>query len=148
MDLSKAFSLIRKFEGCRLKAYPDPGTGGFPWTIGYGSTVVKGKPVTKGMSCTLAQAEEWMKEDAIERASMIQTWLKTSVTPNMMAAMISLAYNIGMGAFHRSRLLLDLNNGVSPAHAAVDFMNWTHAGGHTMAGLIMRRHEEMKIFVS
>jgi len=28
-------SLIRNFEGCRLEAYPDPGTGGQPFTIGF-----------------------------------------------------------------------------------------------------------------
>ena len=30
--------LIRKYEGCKLKAYPDPATGGLPITIGWGST--------------------------------------------------------------------------------------------------------------
>ncbi|MEQ1641654.1 MAG: lysozyme, partial [Novosphingobium sp.] len=36
--------LIKRFEGCakrrsdgRFEAYPDPGTGGAPWTIGWGA---------------------------------------------------------------------------------------------------------------
>lgn len=31
--------LIKRFEGLELRAYPDPGTGGKPWTIGIGTTV-------------------------------------------------------------------------------------------------------------
>lgn len=34
----KGITLIKEFEGCSLTAYPDPGTGGDPWTIGYGWT--------------------------------------------------------------------------------------------------------------
>ncbi|ELJ7022281.1 lysozyme, partial [Salmonella enterica] len=46
----KGVSLIKEFEGCSLTAYPDPGTGGEPWTIGYGWThSVDGKPVKPGM---------------------------------------------------------------------------------------------------
>ena len=33
-----ALPLVKEFEGCRLTAYPDPETGGAPWTIGWGST--------------------------------------------------------------------------------------------------------------
>ncbi|PJH58828.1 muraminidase, partial [Salmonella enterica subsp. enterica serovar Typhimurium] len=46
----KGITLIKEFEGCSLKAYTDPGTGGDPWTIGYGWThSVDGKPVKPGM---------------------------------------------------------------------------------------------------
>src|SRR5688572_9540626 len=38
-------ALIKRFEGCarvradgQVEAYPDPGTGGAPWTIGWGAT--------------------------------------------------------------------------------------------------------------
>ncbi|WP_141395346.1 glycoside hydrolase family protein, partial [Enterobacter hormaechei] len=42
-------ALIKRFEGCRLRAYPDPATGGAPWTIGYGwPQPVDGHPVTEG----------------------------------------------------------------------------------------------------
>jgi hypothetical protein len=35
-DLQAGIDLIKEFEGCELEAYPDPGTGGVPWTIGWG----------------------------------------------------------------------------------------------------------------
>lgn len=34
----EGIALIKQFEGCRLNAYPDPATGGDPWTIGIGHT--------------------------------------------------------------------------------------------------------------
>ncbi len=38
VDLSDALKLIQQFEGCHLDAYPDPLSGGEPWTIGWGKT--------------------------------------------------------------------------------------------------------------
>ena len=42
---SAGLELIKAFESCarlrgdgRFEAYPDPGTGGAPWTIGWGAT--------------------------------------------------------------------------------------------------------------
>ena len=33
-----ALTIIKTFEGFSEKAYPDPDTGGAPYTIGYGTT--------------------------------------------------------------------------------------------------------------
>ena len=58
---SKGESLIKSFEGCEKKrpdgkfdAYPDPGTGGDPWTIGWGDT---GPDVVPGLVITQAEAD-------------------------------------------------------------------------------------------
>ena len=56
----EALDLIRRWEGCRLSAYPDPASGGAPWTIGYGHT---GAEVTAGLTITQAQAERWLLDD-------------------------------------------------------------------------------------
>jgi hypothetical protein len=40
-------TLLRQWEGCLLSAYPDPASGGVPWTIGYGHT---GPEVTAGLT--------------------------------------------------------------------------------------------------
>ena len=61
MEISAAgLNLIKRFEGCRLKAYPDPGSRGAPWTIGYGHT---GAEVVPGLVITQAQAEAWLRAD-------------------------------------------------------------------------------------
>ncbi|MGE8289880.1 MAG: lysozyme, partial [Stenotrophomonas sp.] len=49
-----AAALVRKWEGCRLKAYPDPASGGDPWTIGFGAT---GPGIRRGVVWTQQQAD-------------------------------------------------------------------------------------------
>ena len=54
MEYSKdGAHLTEQFEGCKLTAYPDPATGGDPWTIGYGHT---GNDVYPGLTITQEQA--------------------------------------------------------------------------------------------
>ncbi|WP_236273088.1 lysozyme, partial [Escherichia coli] len=60
MKLSqRGIDLIKQFEGYSSKAYPDPATGGAPWTIGYGTT----KGVKPGMIITAEQAEKMLRDD-------------------------------------------------------------------------------------
>jgi hypothetical protein len=52
-----ALPLVKEFEGCRLTAYPDPETGGAPWTIGWGSTWdSQGRPFREGDRISQEQA--------------------------------------------------------------------------------------------
>ena len=52
--------LIKSFEGLELRAYPDPATGGAPWTAGYGHT---GADVRPGMAVTQEMANAWLDSD-------------------------------------------------------------------------------------
>ena len=61
LALSLALPLIKRFEGCVLTAYPDPGTGDDPWTIGYGAT---GEGIEEGVVWTQAQADNRLLTDA------------------------------------------------------------------------------------
>lgn len=140
-DLGKAFGMIRQYEGFRARAYQDS-VG--VWTIGYGTTA----GVHSGMVITQAQAETLMEMDVKHRAEMLASWIQVPVTDNQMSAMISLAYNIGMLGIHHSRLLADINAGLSKQQCAKDFASWVHAGGHTLPGLVARRKAEAAIFVS
>ena len=99
-----AFNLIKKFEGLELTSYPD--TGGI-WTIGFGSTINKdtGQAIKQGDKIDVATAERWLKQDIAEREKKIKGLIKVPVTANMKAALVSLAYNIGTGAFASSTLL-------------------------------------------
>ena len=56
MKISNAgIELIKRFEGCKLKAYQCPAG---VWTIGYGTTRINGNSVQPGMTITTAQAED------------------------------------------------------------------------------------------
>lgn len=134
--------LIRRFEGCKLEAYPDPGTGGEPWTIGYGAT---GPGIEPGVVWTQEQAEERLAEDVQRFADAVARALTVDVSDNEFAAMVCLAFNIGAGAFRKSTLLRLVNDGHFEA-AAEQFERWNRAGGREMAGLTRRRQAERALF--
>jgi len=136
--------LIRRFEGCRLDAYPDPGTGGDPWTIGYGAT---GPGIAPGVVWTQEEAEARLVEDIAQFAGAVERALTVPVSANEFAAMVSLAFNIGAGAFKKSTLLRLVNDGHFEA-AAEQFLRWTRAGGREMPGLVRRRVAERQLFLT
>lgn len=140
-DLTQAFKMIRAFEGLRLHAYQD--SGGV-WTIGYGTTL----GVHPGMVISATQAESLMEIDVRHRADQLAKWIHVIVSDNQMSALVSLAYNIGMGAIFHSKLLADINAGLPKKKCAEDFGSWIHAGGQVLPGLVRRRKEEAAIFVA
>jgi lysozyme len=140
--LAYAMSLIKQFEGCRLEAYPDPGTGGDPWTIGWGST---GAGIRKGVRWTQAQADDRLASDVERFMRGVRAVCKVAPTDNELGAMTSLAYNIGLGAFRGSTLLKLFNVG-NKAGAAKQFDRWNKAGGRVMKGLVRRRAAERAVF--
>lgn len=139
----KGIELIKQFEGINLKAYPDPGTGGEPWTIGYGHT----GGVKKGDVITQAQAEELLRKDLIKFEDGVSNALTVETTQHQFDAMVSLAFNIGLGNFTKSTLLRKHNSKCWQC-AAAQFGVWRNAGGKVMTGLIRRRAAERELYCS
>ena len=93
-----ALPLIKEFEGCKLTAYPDPGTGGEPWTIGWGTTTyASGKAVKLGDTITQRVADELLemrvRNDALRLEKRIPSW--GGLTAQQQAALLSFTYNVG-----------------------------------------------------
>lgn len=142
----EGIALIKKFEGLRLKAYPDPATGGEPWTIGYGTTSSAGVgKIKKGMSISEVQAESMLVRslDAYELAVMHA--LNKPPTQHQMDALVSFAYNVGITNMKRSSVVKYLNAG-EPTKAAMAFLLWNKAAGRVMPGLTRRRAAERDLF--
>lgn len=141
---ASALALIKEFEGFRANAYRDM-VG--VWTIGYGTTAAAGVGVTPqaGMTCTEAQATAWLQAAVDKFARAILPRLTRQPTPNQFGAMVSLAYNIGPGAFARSSVLRKFNAGDMEG-AAASFALWNKAGGRVVAGLTRRRAAEAALF--
>lgn len=137
-----ALQLIKKWEGCHLEAYPDPGTGAAPWTIGWGST---GPGIVKGVKWTQKQADDRLAADVRKFMIGVQSAITAQATEKQIGAMTSLAYNIGLGAFRSSTLLRKLNAG-DVAGASEQFTRWNRAGGKVMKGLTNRRLDERRVF--
>ena len=136
--------LTEQFEGCKLNAYPDPGTGGAPWTIGYGHT---GPDVHPGLTITQEQAEELLMQDTQKAAAAVNAKVTGDITQEEFDALVDFVFNVGAGNFAGSTLLRKINAGDMEG-AALEFEKWTHADGKVMAGLIKRRHAEAEEFLS
>ncbi|WKM71843.1 lysozyme [Klebsiella oxytoca] len=145
---NNGIALIKGFEGCRLTAYPDPGTGGAPWTIGYGWTYpVDGKPIKPGMKIDQATADRLLKTGLVSYENDVLKLIKVKVTQNQFDALVSFAYNVGSRALSTSTLLKKLNAGDIKG-AADEFLRWNKAGGKEMPGLTRRRKAERDVFLS
>jgi lysozyme len=141
-------ALVKQFEGLRLQAYPDPGTNGAPFTVGFGTTVYpSGDEVQRGDTITAEQAEEYLRHDLRKFESAVSRAVLAPVSQEQFDALVSLSYNIGEGAFGRSTLLRKLNAG-DASGAAEEFLRWVNAGGKPMAGLRRRREAERAVFLS
>lgn len=149
-----AAPLIEEFEGYAKKlpdggvqAYPDPATGGKPWTIGIGSTTNEnGQPIAPGTIWTRERAVARFKAHLAEFGEGVDKLLAGKpVTPAQKAGLASLAYNIGLGALSRSTVLKRHRAG-DYAGAADAFGLWNKAAGRVMAGLTRRRLAEAALY--
>ena len=139
MQLSPdGLELIQRHEGLRLTAYLDP--VGVP-TIGYGhiSTARMGQTITELEALELLLADIERFEDGVERL------VQVTLNQHQFDALVSLAFNIGLGAFGKSTLLRKLNAG-DYTGAAAEFDRWIHAGGRVLPGLVKRRSDERRLF--
>ncbi|HAT3689231.1 TPA: lysozyme [Citrobacter freundii] len=144
----KGIKNIKDFEGCSLTAYPDPGTGGAPWTIGYGWThPVDGKPIKPGMTIKQETADRLLKTGLVSYENDVLKMAKVKLTQGQFDALVSFAYNVGSRALSTSTLLRKLNDG-DVNGAADEFLRWNKAGGKVLNGLTRRREAERALFLS
>ncbi|EKW0743268.1 lysozyme [Citrobacter freundii] len=144
----KGIKNIKDFEGCSLTAYPDPGTGGAPWTIGYGWThPVDGKPIKPGMTIKQETADRLLKTGLVSYENDVLKMAKVKLTQGQFDALVSFAYNVGSRALSTSTLLRKLNDG-DVMGAADEFLRWNKAGGKVLNGLTRRREAERALFLS
>ena len=90
--------LIKRFEGCHLKAYPDPLTKGLPYTVGWGSTRKKdGSPFELGETITQEEADELLEHQLLTsylpQLARIPHFM--SMSDEQVGALLSFAYNLG-----------------------------------------------------
>lgn len=142
-----ALDLIKASEGLRLSAYPDPATGGEPWTIGYGTTAAAGVGIVPkpGMTITQAQAEGFLIAAVEKVQADVLHCLTRKPSANQLGAMVSLAYNIGIGNFKKSSVLRFFNAG-DDDKAEASFGAWNKGGGKVLKGLVTRRAAEAKLY--
>jgi lysozyme len=157
MAAAAAEKIIRKFEADDnvkryLTSYQD--SAGV-WTIGWGSIwhYDLKRRVQPGDRITEEKATEWMKKEISSLQNKIKPFIKVPVNSNEEAALISLSYNIGPGAFRDSTLLRLLNTGAPRTQVADQFLRWDKITDpvtkqkKSLPGLKRRREAEKALFL-
>ena len=147
MNINQAtVDLVKEFEGFRANAYKCP--AGI-WTIGYGTTAMAGVGITPkdGMTISRSDAEAYLHAALSKFADQIAPSITAPINENEFGAFVSLAYNIGPGAFKKSSALRLFNAGDKEG-AAKAILMWNKAGGKVLKGLTRRREAERKLFLT
>jgi lysozyme len=134
-----AASIIKKWEGLRLKSYR---CSAGVLTIGFGHT---GPDVIEGMEIDLDEADAMLWSDMWEASDCIDTYVEVPISDQQKAALISFVFNLGCGNFRNSSMLRLLNSSQYEA-AAQQFNRWTKAAGKELPGLVARRADERGLF--
>ncbi len=140
MNVSEqGIELIQRFEGLELTAYPDPGTGGDPWTIGYGTT----RGVKPGMKITQEQAEMMLRSDLVAFERAVSLLLPVPMSQGEFDALVCFAYNVGATALEDSTLRKRLLAGEPRCWVyQKELPRWNKGGNGVLEGLVRRRQAE------
>lgn len=150
-DLTGAIKLIKEFEGCHLSAYPDPLSGGEPWTIGYGTTrYSNGTPVKRGDMINVIEADMLLRLEIDRITDKLRTTIPhwNVMDDNQRSALVSFAYNLGAGFYGSagfetiSKCLRERNWAAVPAALEL----YRNPGTNVEAGLLRRRRAEGKLW--
>jgi GH24 family phage-related lysozyme (muramidase) len=153
---TEGIALIKRFEGCArlrndgmVEAYPDPGTGAEPWTIGWGATGrdhVHGGKIGPGTVWTQQQCDARLARDLERYAAEVAHAIGDAPTTQaQFDALVSFHYNTG--AIARATLTARHRAGDQEG-AAREFSRWNRAGGRVLKGLVRRRAAEAELYLS
>ena len=153
----KVIEIIRHHEGVRVKPYQCPA---LLWTVGVGHVIDpnhikvpiaerKALPIPDGWNRTLSMGEvdEILAQDLQRFESGVRRLCPDGLTPGRFGALVSFAFNVGLGNLQRSTLRMKHNRG-EYEDAAEAFLDWTKAGGKVLKGLVSRRNDERALYLS
>ena len=142
----KGLNLIKQFEGCHLKPYQDPiGL----WTVGWGHLIGDGKtlPIEWFRRFTKEEVDELLKKDVERFERGVLRLCPNNLTQHRFDALVSFAFNLGLGNLQISTLRKKHNRG-DVVGAAQEFPKWNKAGGKVLRGLTRRREAEKALYLS
>lgn len=141
---SQTRALIRRFEGCRLTAYQ---CSAKVWTIGFGATRFEdGSSVKQGDIITQERADKLFIILLDQFATQLRPLINQQLNDNRFGALLSFAYNAGIGAFRNSTLRKLVNANPNNPAIRTEFMKWTRANNQVLKGLVTRRQAEADLY--
>lgn len=152
-----AIQMIKHHEGVRRRAYRCPA---LLWTQGVGHVLYPEQaklPMDERRHFPLrAEDNRAWSDEEIDRV-LAQDLMRfergvARLCPAALGhqgrfdALVSFAFNVGLGNLQRSGLRMKTNRGEFE-DAAEEFMKWTKAGGRVLPGLVKRRRDERRLYL-
>lgn len=142
--MSLNLDIIKQFEGLSLSAYKCPAG---KVTIGFGNTFYEdGKPVLMGDKITKERADFLLLKVAEQFANRMAKYIKSDINDNQKSALLSFAYNCGIGNFSGSTLLKKVNANPNDPTIRQEFMKWNRSKSVVLSGLTRRRKAEADLY--
>jgi lysozyme len=140
----KGKDLIIRFEGLKLEAYLCPAN---KWTIGVGSTFYEDNSLVEdGDKITRERALKLFDNIADKFSVDVRKLITKPLTTNQFSALVSFAFNCGLGNFKSSTLLRKVNANPNDPTIAAEFAKWDKAGRKVLRGLTIRRKAESDLY--
>lgn len=149
-------TMIKHHEGVRLKPYRCPAE---LWTIGVGHVLYpeQGKlPVAERLKFPLKpehfraftkdEVDRILEQDLQRFVAGVQRYCPTGLNENRLGALVSFAFNVGLGTLQRSTLRMKHNAGDFEG-AADELLKFSKAAGKVLPGLLKRRNDERALYL-
>jgi lysozyme len=150
--------MIKHHEGLRMRPYQCPA---LIWSIGVGHVIDpthaavkyeerKNLPIPDGWDrqLTMGEVDAILAQDLARFERGVARLCPAAVnSQGQFDALVSFAFNVGLGNLQRSSLRMKINRGEFE-EAAEEFMKWTKAGGRVLPGLVKRRLDEQRLYLS
>jgi GH24 family phage-related lysozyme (muramidase) len=153
----KAIQQIKHHEGVRVRPYRCPA---LLWTVGVGHVIDpthisvkfderKNLPIPQGWDRKLdmSEVDDILAKDLARFERGVVRLCPTGLTQPRFDALVSFAFNVGLGNLQRSSIRMRHNRGDYEG-AAEAFMMWTKAAGKVLPGLVKRRTDERNLYLS
>ena len=147
MKVSKhCLEMLAHHEGVRQKPYKCP--AGL-WTVGVGHLIGDGKslPDSWNRKFSLEEVYAILASDVRKFELGVERYINVGLTQNQFDALVSFAFNLGLGTLQRSTLRAKLNR-LDYQGAIESLLKYNKAGGKVLKGLDKRRKDEAALFMS
>jgi lysozyme len=94
----------------------------------------------------MAEVDDILAKDLLTFERGVLRLCPTNLTQSRFDALVSFAFNVGLGNLQRSTIRQKHNRGEFEG-AAEAFMQWTKAGGKVLPGLVKRRKDESTLYL-
>jgi lysozyme len=97
---------------------------------------------------TKQEAEELLKNSVKSYEKAVDTFCRDDISQSQFDALVSFAYNVGVGNLQKSTLIKKVNKNPSDPSIRAEFLKWNKANGRVLAGLTRRRNAEIDLYFS